>query len=183
MVRMCRLRKVEIGVAVALTVTALLLVAWTAWAAGAGGIAVSDAWVRPTIGEGKTSAAYMTITNNGDKDDVLRGARSQAAKTVEIHQTTMSDEGVMKMRPVQEGLPIPVGGTLELAPGGNHLMIMGLDGALDEGGELPLTLEFGNVGSVEIAVPVRTGGDGGHAGHQGHDGHEGHEGHSGHEGH
>ncbi|HUU24366.1 MAG TPA: copper chaperone PCu(A)C [Methyloceanibacter sp.] len=166
---MCRLRKVEIGVAVALTMAALMFVAWTAWAAQPGGISVSDAWVRPTIGEGKTTAAYMTITNKGDGDDVLRSARSPKAKMVELHQTTMTDEGVMRMRPVEGGLSIPAGATLELSPGGNHLMIMGLDDALADGGALPLTLDFSSAGSVEITVPVRKGGGkGSGAGHAGH---------------
>ena len=172
MVRMCRLRKVEIGVAVALTMAALLFVAWTAWAAQPGGISVSDAWVRPTIGEGKTTAAYMTITNRGEMDDVLKAVRSSKAARVELHETKMT-EGVMRMRPLEDGLPIPAGATAELKPGGMHVMIMGLDEALADGGALPLTLEFSSAGPVEIAVPVRKGmgsgmgkgSGGGHADH------------------
>ena len=61
----------------------------------------------------------------------------------------------MQMREVEGGLPIAVGGTLKLAPGGMHLMIMGLDEALVAGGELALTLEFAHAGPVEIVVPVR----------------------------
>ena len=55
------------------------------------------------------------------------------AKVVELHQTTMTAEGVMQMREVKKGLPIAAGATLELWPGGNHLMVMGLDEALADG--------------------------------------------------
>ena len=154
MVRICRLRKIEIGVAVLLTMAALMFVAWAVWAAEAGGISVTDAWVRPTIGEGRNTAAYMTVTNQGGEDDVLEGARSPKAKAVELHQTTTTDEGIMQMRPVEGGLPIAAGKTLTLSSGGNHMMIMGLGEALAVGSELPLTLEFAKAGAVDIMVPV-----------------------------
>jgi copper(I)-binding protein len=154
MVRLSRPRWIEIGVALVLTIAALLFVVWTVWAAEAGGIGVADAWVRPTIGGGRTTAAYMTITNDGD-DDVLQSARSPKAKAVELHKTTMTADGVAQMRAVKNGLPIKAGGTLTLAPGGVHLMVMGLDEALAEGGELPLTLEFAKSGPMQITVPVR----------------------------
>jgi len=154
MSRLSRLRLIEIGVAVVLTAVALLFVALTVWAAEPAGIGVADAWMRPTIGQGKTTAAYMTITNMGDEDDVLVAVRSAKAKAVELHQTSMTATGVMQMREVEGGLPVAAGGTIELAPGGTHLMIMGLDEALAAGGELALTLEFAKAGPVAIVVPV-----------------------------
>lgn len=169
--RLSRLRLFEICVAVVLTVAALLFVALTAWAAEPAKITVSDAWVRPTIGQGRATAAYFTVTNNGDEDDTLVAARTANAKLVELHQTTMTADGVMQMRPVEGGLPIPVGGTLQLAPGGMHVMVMGLDEALTAEGELAMTLEFAKAGPIEIVLPVQAtapGGadaDGGHAGH------------------
>lgn len=153
--RITRPRLVEIGVALLLTMAALLFVAYAAWAE-AKGVTVTDAWVRPTVGDLRISAAYMTIANTSGEDDVLKAAKSPRAKRVELHITQMSDDGVMKMRPVEEGLPVPAGGTALLKPGGAHVMIMGLDEALVEGGELPLTLEFEKAGSVELSVPVRT---------------------------
>jgi copper(I)-binding protein len=167
MFRLSRLRVIEIGVAVGLTVAALLFVAWTVLAAEPGGIGVVDAWARPTIGQGRATAAYMTITNKGDQDDVLKAAHSDKAQSVELHQTTMTADGVMQMRPVEGGLPIAAGATLELTPGGTHAMIMGLDEALAEGGALKLTLDFAKAGPVDIVVPVRTGAanSAGHAHH------------------
>jgi len=153
--RLSRQRLFEICVAVVLTVAALLFVALTVWAAEPAKIVVSDAWVRPTIGQGRTTAAYFVVTNKGDEDDTLVAARTAKATSVELHQTTMTADGVMQMRPVEDGLPIPVGGTLKLSPGGMHVMVMGLDAALDAGGELAMTLEFAKAGPVEIVLPVR----------------------------
>ncbi len=165
--RLSRLRLFEICVAVVLTVAALLFVALTVWAAEPEKIAVSDGWVRPTIGEGRATAAYFTVTNKGDVDDTLMAARTANAKSVELHQTTMTADGVMQMRPVEGGLPIPVGGTLKLSPGGMHVMVMGLDEALAAGGDLAMTLEFAKAGPIEIVLPVQVtapaGADGGDA--------------------
>lgn len=153
--RITRPRLVEIGVALALTMAALMFVAYAAWAE-AKGVTVTDAWARPTVGDLRISAAYMTIANQTGEDDVLKAASTPRAKRVELHITQMTDEGVMKMRPVKDGLPVPAGGTALLKPGGAHVMLMGLDEALVDGGELPLTLEFEKSGPVELSVPVRT---------------------------
>lgn len=152
--RLCRQRLIEIGVALVLTLAAVLFVAWTVLAAEHPGISVAEAWARPTIGDAQVTAAYMTITNQSGEDDVLMKARSDKAMAVELHQTSMTADGVMQMREVEGGLPIPAGETVKLAPGGTHLMVMGLDQALDAGGELPLTLEFEKAGAMAIAVPV-----------------------------
>ena len=85
-----KLRIVEIGVALLLTLAALLFVGLTVWAAEIARIEVADAWARPTIGQGKTSAAYMTIANKSDTGDLLKSARTPKAKSVELHQTTMT---------------------------------------------------------------------------------------------
>jgi copper(I)-binding protein len=162
MVRLCRLRLIEIGAAVALTMTALLFVVWAAWAAEAGGIRVTGAWARPTIGQGKTTAAYMSITNAGETDDALVSVRSPKAETVELHQTKMDEGGLMRMRPVEGGVPIAAGGKVELAPGGYHIMVRGLGEDLAEGGDLPLTLEFTKARPVKIVIPVRASAGGHH---------------------
>lgn len=164
--RLSRPRLIEIGVALVLTVAALLFVVLTVWAVESGGVHVADAWARPTIGKGSATAGYMTIMNMSDKDDVLSAARSAKAESVEIHKTSMTADGVMQMREVEGGLPIAAGGTVELAPGGTHLMIMGLDEALEAGGELPVTLEFSKAGPLDILMPVRaTAPDGDNAHH------------------
>jgi copper(I)-binding protein len=146
----------EIGVALLLTLAALIFVGLTVWAADQMGTQVTDAWARPTAGASTTSSAYMTIANESETDDVLKAAHSPKAKAVEVHQTTMTPDGVMQMRKVEEGLPIPAGGTLSLAPGGAHLMLIGLSEPLHEGDEFPLTLEFAKATPIDVAVRVRT---------------------------
>ena len=149
-----KLRIFEIGVALLLTLAALLFVGLTVWAAEIARIEVAGAWARPTIGQGTTSAAYMTIANKGDRGDMLKSARTPKAKAVELHQTTMTADGVMQMRKVEGAVPIEAGASLVLEPGGTHLMLLGLEDALRAGEELILTLEFVNAGAVDVVVPV-----------------------------
>jgi len=101
------------------------------------------------------TAAYMIIGNPGSTEVVLKGVSSPKAERVELHETKMSEDGVMQMRPLPNGLPIPAGGEAMLAPGGAHIMVMGLKAPLAEGDELPLTLEFAEAATMEIVVPVR----------------------------
>jgi copper(I)-binding protein len=151
---LARLRLIEIGVALLLTLAALLFVGLTVWAAEIARIEVADAWARPTIGEGRTTAAYMTIANKSDTGDMLKSASTPKAKAVELHQTTMSADGVMQMRKVEGAVPIEAGASLVLKPGGTHLMLLGLEDALKAGEKLILTLEFANAGPIDVVVPV-----------------------------
>ena len=148
--------RIEIALALAITLAAFLFVALAVWAEERKSIVVSEAWARPTIGEGRVTAAYMTIQNLGADADMLRSASSPKAARVEIHETKMSDEGVMKMRPVENGLTVQPGGAVSMKPGGLHVMIMGLDGQLPKGGTLPLTLDFAKAGKVQLSVQILT---------------------------
>jgi copper(I)-binding protein len=154
MPRLTRLRMIEIGVALLLTLAALVFVGLTVWAAEPLSIRVADAWARPSIGQSKSTAAYLNIFNEGSVEDVLERARSPKVETVEMHQTTTTPEGVMQMRKVEGGLPVPAGGSLVFSPGGTHLMLVGLKEALNAGDELILTLEFTHAGAIELRVPV-----------------------------
>ena len=149
-----RIRIVEIGVALLLTLAAILFVGLTVWAAEMAQIEVAGAWARPTVGPSRMSAAYMTIANKGTTDDLLKSARTPKAKSVELHQTTMTADGVMQMRQIEDGLPVEAGSSLVLAPGGTHFMLLGLEDALEAGQNLVLTLEFAKAGLVDVVVPV-----------------------------
>jgi periplasmic copper chaperone A len=149
-----RPRIVEIGIALLLTLGALLFVGLTVWAAEIARIEVSDAWARPTIGEGKVTAAYMTIANKGADGDLLKSARTPRAKAVELHETSMGADGVMQMRKVEDPVPIEAGASLALKPGGMHLMLLGLEDALKAGESLILTLDFAKAGPIDVVVPV-----------------------------
>jgi periplasmic copper chaperone A len=96
----------------------------------------------------------MTIANKSNTGDLLKSARTPRAKSVELHQSTMTADGVMQMRKVEGAIPIEAGESLVLQPGGTHLMLLGIEDALKAGEQLILTLEFANAGSVDVVVPV-----------------------------
>ena len=162
---------------------ALLALSFTACGDGdddgslAGGIVVSDAWARPAqlLGDdmgdmehegtaeedgmemgGTNGAVYMTIENEGDEDDRLVGVQSEIADAVELHTVNMV-EGVMQMRPVEDGIEIPAGGseTVVLEPGGLHVMLVGLNESLAVGDTFVVELEFEQAGSIAVDVEVR----------------------------
>jgi copper(I)-binding protein len=153
-----KLRLFEIGIALLLTLAALIFVGLTVWAAETGRISVADAWAGPASGANGSIAAYMTIANRGHEADVLKRVHAQKAKSVEMAQATMTADGVVQMRKVEDGLPIEAGASLVFEPGGTRLMVLGLKDALDAGEQLLLTLEFDRAGPVDVLVPVSSAG-------------------------
>ena len=101
-------------------------------------IEVKDAWVRGTVPAQKATGAFMEIT--GKSAVRLLRVDSPVAAAVEIHNMTMQN-GVMKMFPV-DGIDVPAGKTVKLAPGGYHVMMMGLKQQMKPGERVPLTLTF-----------------------------------------
>lgn len=119
-------------------------------------LTISHPWSRATAPSQKVGAVFMTIETNGNTTDRLIGAASPDAETVQIHSHSMVD-GVMKMRPV-DGVAIPAEGEAVLAPGGFHLMLIGLKLPLFEETVIPLTLEFEKAGKIEIEAVVEAAG-------------------------
>lgn len=130
-------------------------------AAEAGDIEVGSAFARAMLPGQKVGGGYLTITNKVDTPDRLVAISSPSAGKVEIHSMELTD-GVMKMRPLESGLEIPAGATIELQPGGLHVMFSDVDKPFAEGGEIPVTLEFERAGKVEVLLPVRPAGGGAH---------------------
>lgn len=116
-----------------------------------GDIAISGVWARPSVA--KNGAAYLTLTNKGGGDDALLSASSSVAGTVEIHDMEM-DGTIMRMRRLDR-LVLPAGETVMAAPGGTHIMLMGLSAPLVEGSAFPMRLTFEKAGEIEVSVPVR----------------------------
>lgn len=114
-------------------------------------IEVTGAWARATAGKAP-GGAFMTITNKGAGADRLVGASTSAAESAELHVTKNVD-GVMKMTPVPV-LEIKPGQSVKLAPGGYHIMLMGLKAPLKQGASFPLALTFEKAGTVEVTVKV-----------------------------
>lgn len=121
-----------------------------------GDVAVSDAWVRATVGTDDPSmtGAFMAIDNEGEEDVELVGASSPVAGKVELHEMAMVD-GSMVMRRIEGGIEIEAGFGQVLMPGGNHVMLMGLEDELAPGDEVDLVLEFSDGTEQELTVPVK----------------------------
>ncbi len=120
----------------------------------AGDIKINEAYARSSGAKAKSGAIFMEIMNTGDKADQLIGASTPAAKKAELHTHIEDANGIMKMREVEGGFAIPAGGMHMLARGGDHVMLMGLTGAMLQGGTVELTLQFEQAGEVTVMVPV-----------------------------
>ncbi|UOO80951.1 copper chaperone PCu(A)C [Uruburuella testudinis] len=134
---------------------AALLLAGTCQAAFAAGIDVDDAWARTTVQGMNMGGVFMALENDGKTDDVLLGGSTPVAERVEIH-THINDNGVMRMREVEGGLPLPKGREVVLKPGSYHIMLMGLKAPLQEGQKFPLTLKFKNAKAQTVTVETKT---------------------------
>jgi len=118
-----------------------------------GDLQIVHPWAKPSLKGVPNSAAYMAITNTGDSDDRLISATGDVSQAVELHTMSMTD-GVMRMRRLKGGVPLPAGETVTLAPGGKHVMLIGLKGPLETGSSFDLTLTFENAGTHRINVEV-----------------------------
>lgn len=122
--------------------------------ATAGDLVITQAWSRATPGGAKIAGGYLTIDNKGSAPDRLISGAGDNIGRVEIHEMAMNN-GVMKMRPLDKGLPIEAGKTVKLAPGGYHLMLMDLKQPFKAGDKVPVTLEFEKAGKVAVSLDVQ----------------------------
>lgn len=133
------------------TALAASLLAMTAHAQ----VSVKDAWVRATVPQQKATGAFMQI--QAARDSKLISASSPLTPHVEVHEMSMQGD-VMKMRQVPD-IALPAGRTVELKPGGYHVMLLDLKQQVKEGSSVPLTLVIegkdGKRESVEVKAPVR----------------------------
>lgn len=123
-------------------------------------VTVKDAWIRGVVPGQRATGAFMQLTS--PTDTTLVAVATPAAKTSEIHSTSL-DNGVMRMRALTS-LPIPAGKSVQLEPGGYHVMLLELTGPLPEGSRVPLTLTFSDAAgkrssqTVNATVRALTGG-------------------------
>ena len=104
---------------------------------------------RATIGSMPVSAAYLSITNHGATADLLLTAESNLARKTELHTMEVTN-GVMKMRQIDGGINIPAGKTIRLAPGGFHVMLIGLKEPLNAEENYQVALVFEKAGRVKL---------------------------------
>lgn len=133
-----------------------LLLSLPAWAQDfqRGDLRVVQPWSRAMPVASANGAAYLELDNQGKQADRLLSASTPRAARAELHGH-INDNGVMRMREVKGGVEIPAGGQLRFAPGGLHVMLMGLKSPLAAGERFPLTLKFERAGELTVEVAVR----------------------------
>jgi copper(I)-binding protein len=124
--------------------------------ASIGDLRIGHPWIRATPNGAPTAAAYLTVSNRGRAPDRLLGGGSPDAAAIEPHSMSMAG-GVMRMRRLAEGFAIAPGATLSLAPGGDHLMLIGPRRPFRVGDKVPVTLKFAGAGSVKVEFAVEAG--------------------------
>lgn len=118
------------------------------------GIAVVDAWVRPTPPGGDEAAIYVTIGNRTDDDSAVLGASSPRCLTIVPHATSI-DDGIASMGEALDAqLALPSGGRVVMEPNGLHLMCLGLTEPLRAGGEFEITIDLDDRDPIDVTVAV-----------------------------
>ena len=123
-----------------------------------GEITVMNARARPSPMAAGNGAAFMVVLNGLDADVQFVSVESAASEVVELHET-VNDDGVMRMIPQEDGFAIPAGGSVELKPGGKHVMLINLVEQLTPGNQVELTLNFDGAESITLSAPVMEMGD------------------------
>lgn len=116
-------------------------------------LTVEDAWVKAAE-EGMT-AAFGTLVNGGDDDVTVVSAASRAAARVELHETAAGTSGEMVMQEKEGGFTVPAGAELVLEPGGDHLMLMGLQGPVRAGEALVVVLTLSDGSTVDLSTTAK----------------------------
>jgi copper(I)-binding protein len=120
-------------------------------AATIGDLRIFDPWVRTTTND--VSAGYFRVENDGQADTLV-SVKSTVTQMVQLHEV-VTEGSSSKMQEKEGGFPIPADGTLELAPGAFHLMMMNLKEPLKDGDTVELELTFAKAGTVKVTAPVR----------------------------
>lgn len=118
------------------------------------GMHIHDVYARSNGAEGGSGAVFFMVHNNTGTDDVLIGARTEVAAKAELHTHAEDENGVMQMRRIEGGIPLPAGDMHELARGGDHVMLMGLTRPLADGDSFPLVLVFEQAGEITVEAVV-----------------------------
>jgi periplasmic copper chaperone A len=114
----------------------------------------TDPWVKAA--DSGMTAAFGTLENTGDDDLVVTSASSDVTGAMELHETVANADGTMAMQPKQGGFTVEAGGQHELAPGGDHLMLMDLTRPLEPGEDVTITLTFEDGSTAEVDAVVKS---------------------------
>ena len=117
-------------------------------------LSVEDPWLRVGPPTQRNAAGYLTVHNQADEPAALVGISSPIARTAELHTMEIDDAGLMSLQRLL-ALEIPAGGRATLAPGGDHLMFIGLESALEAGNQYPVTLTFADGTELTLDFAAR----------------------------
>lgn len=159
--------KITLAIAFALSVAFALMAQAHDYKSGS--LQIDHPWTRVTPRGATVAGGYAKIENKGKTADRLIGASAEVSGRTELHEMAMEGT-VMRMRALANGIEIPAGGSVELKPGGLHIMFMELKAPLEQGKHFKGTLIFEKAGTVPVEFAVEgmdsTGGHGGaHKGH------------------
>ena len=119
-------------------------------------IRIENAWGRPSPKVATAGAFYMLIKNSGSEADKLVAGQSSACGVVELHESYMTEDGAMGMRPVEGGfIEVLPGGEAELKTGSFHIMCIEKLEDFTVGAVLPLTLIFEKSGEMTFDIEIR----------------------------
>jgi copper(I)-binding protein len=117
-----------------------------------GTIRIIHPWSRATPPGAQTGGSYMKLENKGAADRLV-SISTNVADAAELHSMSMEGD-VMKMQRLDKGVELPADKTVELKPGGLHIMLVGLKASLKEGQSFPLKLKFEKAGEISVDVKV-----------------------------
>lgn len=124
--------------------------AMAAHAISVGSLKIENPFARPTPGGATVAAGYVTIVNSGGTPDRLVSVTSDISAKTQIHEMK-TDNGVMEMRELTNGLVIPAGKSVALKPGGDHIMFVDIKHPVKPGDVIHATLTFEKAGKVDVA--------------------------------
>ena len=143
---------------ISLAFTALLFVAAFAMPAAVaedspnvsiGTLFIEGAFSRPTIAGAKDAEGYLSIINEGSVPDRLVSVDSDIADKVELRESKKVN-GTVETQTLSDGIEIPAGGTINLAPGGDHVAFINIHHPVKTGDIIHATLGFENAGQIDI---------------------------------
>lgn len=120
-----------------------------------GSLQIDHPWAKATVAGQPVAGAFMKIINTGNEPDRLTKVTSAVSDMIQIHEMKVED-GVMKMGEIPGGIEVAPGATVELKPGGLHIMFMGIRAPLKEGESVKGVLTFEKAGDVEVEFTVES---------------------------
>lgn len=118
-----------------------------------GSVRITDAWVKAA--DSGMSAAFGTLENDSSAPVTVVSVKSKASTSVQLHETVENGSGTTVMREKKGGFTIPAKGSLELAPGGNHLMLMDLTAPIKAGDNVTFTVTMKDGSTAEFTAPAK----------------------------